>query len=109
MRLAAVRYAVQEYKKLEKELAPILEMMGPRALVCVVRQAEQREDQNWICEEIRLEEDAEALLAVFRETRRAQKGPVEKKIHAVLDIASIASIEFEVFDEEPAEEDQEKP
>lgn len=108
MRLAAVQHAVKQYKALESELAPLLEIMGPRALVCVIRQAEQREDQHWVCEEIYLEEAAEALVVVFRETRRTQKGPVEKKIHAVLDIASIASIEFEVFGDDPAEEDQEK-
>lgn len=99
MRLPAAVYAAKRFEMLRLEYSEVIERLGLQALTALVRQKGDPEDRGWQCYEISVNEDLGALTGKFVEFR----GNKEKNVLIVMDIASIDSIEFEIYDNHPGD------
>lgn len=97
MKRETVEVVVKKFNETKKELASLIDAIGYRALTAIVRQKGIVEDTVWSCQEIGFLPNADAFYGKFFENR----GPGEqlKQVKVFLDLETIKSIEFEIFED----------
>ena len=110
MRDHVVAAAVRQFYEVKKELEPLLETLGPKPLVALVRQHHHTtgEDQGWAFTSIGFDQGPErmngdpgpgAFYGELIEARDTNEGQAMKKVKIFLDPDSIDSIELETFED----------
>ncbi len=99
MRAEVAKRAVVEFERIREELQPVIESMGFKALICVVRQRGYTDDVSWGCQEIGIYEDGQTLWGRFYE-EGALGDKARKQILVVMDVEDIRAIEYQTFDRE---------
>jgi len=105
MREHVVQAAVKQFNDVREELAPLLEELGSKALVALVRQHHHLtdQDQGWAFDSIRYTVGHDARHGIFvgelTESRQASEGQTMKRVTIFLDPESIDSIEIETFND----------
>lgn len=99
MKRETIEVIVQKFNETKKELKPLIDAVGHKALTVLVRQKGKAEDTIWACQEIGFLPNVDAFYGKFFERR----GPSNalKQVQVFLDLDTIESIEFEIFDDEP--------
>jgi hypothetical protein len=104
-----VAAAVAEFNDIKAELSPLLEELGPSALVALVRQHHHLTDadQGWAFNTLEFKQGPErmdgspgpgVLYGELVESRQSSEGQAMKKVRIFLDPDTIDSIEIETFD-----------
>lgn len=99
MKIAVALYAVKRFHELQIEHAEVINAIGLSALVCVVRQKGADLDGGWVCHEVGIAAPAAAFWGKFSEVR----GGKAKEVLIVIDLESVDSIEFEIYEQQPVE------
>ena len=108
MRTKAVELAIKKYYEIKKELAPVIDSLGYKALTILIFQKDKAGDSVFECQEIGYYPNAEALYGTYYDRRQTEDGPVDKQIRVFLDIETVRAIEFEMFEADPENPSQEE-
>ena len=100
MKADSAAKAVEEFTEIKKELGPLIQSIGLKALSCSIRQ--KHGDVEWICQEIEFDRASETFMGSFYTEREGPDGGSILKMNKVfIDVDAIDSIEFETFDSPP--------
>lgn len=99
MKRETVSVIIQKFAETKKELALLIDALGHKALTALVRQKGKGEDTSWACQEIGFLPNADAFYGKFFERRPPNN--TLKQVQVFIDLETIESIEFEIFEDEP--------
>ena len=99
MKRETIEDIIKKFSEAKKELEPLIEAVGYKALTVLVRQKSSGEHTTWACQEIGFLPNVDGFYGKFFERRGP--GNALKQVQVFLDLDTIESIEFEIFDDDP--------
>ncbi len=114
MKISAVQYAITKFNELRGEFEDAIQQLGLQTLVCMVRQHYLDVDRGWAFFEIGLETLVDPAVGpqsplpteyVLWGKMVEERAGKDKQVIVIVDPETIDSIEFEIYDPRPGDEE----